>query len=55
MVGRHTVAAAGRGLLLMPSIFAIEPVPPLGHDSDSDLGEGAAVIDWSLNLSRVRA
>src|SRR5579884_1380755 len=29
MVGDHTVAAAGRGLLLMPSIFAHKPVPPL--------------------------
>ncbi len=29
MVGHHTVAAAGRGLLLMPSIFAHKPVPPL--------------------------
>jgi DNA-binding transcriptional ArsR family regulator len=28
MVGEHTVAA-GRGLLLIPSIFAIKPVPPL--------------------------
>lgn len=29
MVGHHTMTAAGRGLLLMPSIFAIKPVPPL--------------------------
>jgi DNA-binding transcriptional ArsR family regulator len=29
MVGQHTVAAAGRGLLLTPSIFAPKPVPPL--------------------------
>jgi DNA-binding transcriptional ArsR family regulator len=29
MVGDHTVAAAGRGLLLTPSIFANKPVPPL--------------------------
>ncbi len=29
MVGDHTVAAAGRGLLLTPSIFASKPVPPL--------------------------
>jgi DNA-binding transcriptional ArsR family regulator len=29
MVGHHTVAAAGRGLLLIPSIFANKPVPPL--------------------------
>jgi hypothetical protein len=29
MVGHHTVAAAGRGLLLIPSIFANKPVPPM--------------------------
>ncbi len=29
MVSEHTVAADGRGLLLMPSIFAPKPVPPL--------------------------
>jgi DNA-binding transcriptional ArsR family regulator len=29
MVGDHTVAAAGRGLLLTPSIFAYKPVPPI--------------------------
>jgi DNA-binding transcriptional ArsR family regulator len=29
MIGHHTVAAAGRGLLLMPSIFAPKPAPPL--------------------------
>jgi DNA-binding transcriptional ArsR family regulator len=29
MVGEHTVPASGHGLLLMPSIFAAKPVPPL--------------------------
>jgi DNA-binding transcriptional ArsR family regulator len=29
MIGEHTVAAAGRGLPLMPSVFAHKPVPPL--------------------------
>ncbi|MGO9960509.1 MAG: helix-turn-helix domain-containing protein [Solirubrobacteraceae bacterium] len=29
MISRHTVSAAGRGLLLIPSIFAYKPVPPL--------------------------
>jgi DNA-binding transcriptional ArsR family regulator len=29
MVSRHTIHAAGRGMLLMPSIFAPKPVPPL--------------------------
>jgi DNA-binding transcriptional ArsR family regulator len=32
MVSEHTVAADGRGLLLMPSIFAAKPVPPLLAD-----------------------
>ena len=29
MIGQHTMAAAGRGLLLIPSIFAYKPVTPL--------------------------
>ncbi|MFE3205339.1 ArsR family transcriptional regulator [Embleya sp. NPDC059237] len=29
MIGRHHVAAAGRGLLLVPSVFAHKPAPPL--------------------------
>jgi DNA-binding transcriptional ArsR family regulator len=29
MISEHTVAADGRGLLLMPSIFAPKPVPPM--------------------------
>lgn len=29
MIGDHAVPAAGRGLLLIPSIFAYKPVPPL--------------------------
>jgi len=29
MIGRHRAAAAGRGLLLMPSVFAYKPVPPV--------------------------
>jgi hypothetical protein len=29
MVSEHTVRGAGRGLLLMPSIFAVKPAPPL--------------------------
>jgi DNA-binding transcriptional ArsR family regulator len=37
MIGRHSVAAAGRGLLLMPSIFAIKPVPPLGPSEPPSL------------------
>jgi DNA-binding transcriptional ArsR family regulator len=29
MISEHSVRAAGRGLLLMPSIFAVKPAPPL--------------------------
>jgi DNA-binding transcriptional ArsR family regulator len=29
MISEHTVKAAGRGLHLMPSIFAVKPAPPL--------------------------
>jgi DNA-binding transcriptional ArsR family regulator len=32
MVSEHMVRADGRGLLLMPSIFAVKPVPPLDPD-----------------------
>jgi len=38
MVGDHTVAAAGRGLLLIPSIFAFKPVPPLDPGEPPSLG-----------------
>lgn len=30
MIGEHHVAASGRGLPLVPSLFAYKPVPPLG-------------------------
>jgi DNA-binding transcriptional ArsR family regulator len=32
MIGNHHVAAAGRGLLLTPSIFAYKPAPPVGAE-----------------------
>jgi DNA-binding transcriptional ArsR family regulator len=32
MIGRHRVAAAGRGLLLLPSVFAYKPIPPMSPD-----------------------
>ncbi|GAB2904798.1 helix-turn-helix domain-containing protein [Streptomyces mayteni] len=32
MIGRHRVAAAGRGLLLIPSVFAHQPAPPVSPD-----------------------
>lgn len=37
MIGDHTVAAAGRGLLLIPSIFANKPVPPLDSSEPPSL------------------
>lgn len=37
MISDHTVAAAGRGMLLMPSIFAPKPVPPLHPDEPPSL------------------
>jgi len=38
MISHDTVAAAGRGLLLVPSIFAYKPVPPLDPDEPPSLG-----------------
>jgi DNA-binding transcriptional ArsR family regulator len=38
MMDHHTVAAAGRGLLLTPSIFAYKPVPPLDPDGPPSVG-----------------
>lgn len=32
MLGEHHVIAAGRGLLLVPSLFAYKPVPPVSRD-----------------------
>jgi len=32
MIGRHSVSVAGRGLLLIPSLFAYKPVPPMSPD-----------------------
>jgi len=52
MVGDHTVAAAGRGLLLTPSIFAYKPVPPLDPREPPSLGypsRGVATL-WSPRL-----
>jgi DNA-binding transcriptional ArsR family regulator len=38
MMDHHTVAAAGRGLLLTPSIFAYKPVPPLDPGEPPSVG-----------------
>ncbi|MFG3707022.1 ArsR family transcriptional regulator [Micromonospora sp. NPDC047670] len=32
MIGRHRVAAAGRGLLLVPSVFSHKPAPPVSAE-----------------------
>ncbi|MYS86161.1 ArsR/SmtB family transcription factor [Embleya scabrispora] len=32
MIGRHRVAASGRGLLLVPSVFAHKPAPPVSPE-----------------------
>lgn len=37
MLGHHDVAASGRGLLLMPSIFAYKAVPPLNAETAPSL------------------
>ncbi|WP_433411126.1 ArsR/SmtB family transcription factor [Microtetraspora malaysiensis] len=37
MISHHRVAAAGRGLLLMPSVFAHKPAPPLSPEEPPSL------------------
>ncbi|GAA0638165.1 DUF5937 family protein [Streptomyces thermocarboxydovorans] len=37
MISRHRVAAAGRGLLLLPSVFAHKPAPPVSPDEPPSL------------------
>ncbi|MFI7644118.1 ArsR/SmtB family transcription factor [Nonomuraea sp. NPDC049400] len=37
MIGRHHVAASGRGLLLMPSVFAHKPAPPVSPEEAPSL------------------
>ncbi|MFA1548225.1 ArsR/SmtB family transcription factor [Actinomadura chokoriensis] len=37
MIGRHRVAVAGRGLLLMPAVFAHKPAPPVHPDEPPSL------------------
>jgi DNA-binding transcriptional ArsR family regulator len=37
MISSHQVAAAGRGLLLMPSVFAHKPAPPVAPDEAPSL------------------
>jgi DNA-binding transcriptional ArsR family regulator len=53
MISEHTVRAAGRGLLLMPSIFAVKPVPPLVPDEPPSLAYPARGLGtlWSPALA----
>ncbi len=37
MIGEHSVAASGRGLLLIPSLFAYKPVPPMSPEEPPSL------------------
>ena len=37
MISDHTVRAAGRGVLLIPSIFAVKPAPPLVEEEAPSL------------------
>ncbi|HUR05613.1 MAG TPA: ArsR family transcriptional regulator [Nonomuraea sp.] len=37
MIGRHHVAASGQGLLLMPSVFAHKPAPPVSPEEPPSL------------------
>lgn len=49
MIGRHHVAASGRGLLLMPAVFAHKPAPPVHPDEPPSLSypcRGAATL-WT--------
>ena len=49
MISHHRVAAAGRGLLLMPSVFAHKPAPPVSPDEAPSLVypcRGAATL-WA--------
>jgi hypothetical protein len=54
MVGRHHVAASGRGLLLVPSVFAHKPAPPV-HPEEPPLllypSRGVATL-WGPALAQ---
>ena len=56
MIGRHHVAAAGRGLLLVPSIFSHRPAPPVSPDEPPLLAypcRGVATL-WAPSTDRRR-
>jgi DNA-binding transcriptional ArsR family regulator len=49
MIGKHTVAVCGRGLMLLPSLFAYKPVPPMSPEEPPWLAypcRGAATL-WA--------
>ncbi|WP_433463358.1 helix-turn-helix domain-containing protein [Spirillospora sp. CA-128828] len=51
MIGRHRVAAAGRGLLLVPSVFAHKPAPPVSPDEPPMLAYPSRAVAtlWAPN------
>ncbi|MFJ2899727.1 hypothetical protein ACIO87_33270 [Streptomyces sp. NPDC087218] len=52
MISRHRVEASGQGLLLLPSVFAHKPAPPVGPDEPLGLvrpSRGAAT-PWDVEL-----
>lgn len=59
MIGHHRVAAAGRGLLLVPSLFAYKPVPLLDPTEPPWLAYpcrgGGDVVGGAASGRRVRA
>jgi hypothetical protein len=49
MIGKHDVSVSGRGLLLLPSLFAYKPVPPMSPEEPPWLAypcRGAATL-WA--------
>ncbi|MEV5597134.1 helix-turn-helix domain-containing protein [Streptomyces sp. NPDC052496] len=57
MISRHRVAVSGRGLLLLPSVFAHKPAPPVSPDEAPSLvypGRGVATL-WSSEVPAVDA
>ncbi|WP_281154694.1 helix-turn-helix domain-containing protein [Streptomyces sp. HYC2] len=55
MISRHRVAASGRGLLLLPSVFAHKPAPPVSPDEPPSLvypSRGVATL-WGSEMPTV--
>lgn len=55
MISRHRVAASGRGLLLLPSVFAHKPAPPVSPDEPPSLvypSRGVATL-WGSSRARL--